>query len=69
MSDQQSYGRSIRATFPPQLVRRLDHWILELDKWRPRSSVIVEAVVFFLDHQQGDGIAAQNESKEVDADN
>ncbi len=68
MSDPKSYGRSIHATFPPLLVRRLDHWILERDKWRPRSSVIVEAVAFFLDHQEGDGIAAQDESKNADAD-
>ena len=68
MSDPRNYGRTVNVTFPPLLVRRLDHWIIERDKWRTRSSVVSEAVAFFLDHHQNVGGGGHNGSEFGDAE-
>ena len=49
MPGSSQYGRSIAATVPRLLVRRLDHWIIDQDPYMTRSSVIGLAIEEFLD--------------------
>ena len=51
MPGSSKYGRSIAATVPPLLVRRLDHWIVDQDSYLTRSSAIERAIEEFLDRQ------------------
>ena len=51
MPGSSQYGRSIAATVPPLLVRRLDHWIVDQDPYLTRSSAIERAIEEFLDRQ------------------
>ena len=44
-------ARTIAATVPPLLVRRLDHWIIDQDPYMTRSFVIGRAIEEFLDRQ------------------
>lgn len=61
MPGSSQYGRTIAATVPPLLVRRLDHWIIDQDPYMTRSSVISRAIEEFLNRQDspsGDGEGA-----------
>ena len=45
------YGRQVGIIFPPALVRKLDHWIIDEGQYRSRSAVVTEAVTLFLKTQ------------------
>ena len=51
----QKYGRQVGLVLPPDLVRRLDKYIVANDKYTSRSRVVADAIVQFLaDHDQPD---------------
>ena len=49
------YGRQVGLVLPPDLVRRLDKYIVANDKYTSRSKVVADAIVQFLaDRDQPD---------------
>lgn len=52
MPESDQYGRTVSATLPPLLVRRLDYWVVDQMPRRTRSSVIAIAIEEFLDRQE-----------------
>lgn len=43
------YGRQVGIVLPPELVRRLDRYIVENDNHTSRSKVVAAAIAQFLD--------------------
>ena len=62
MPGSSQYGRSIAATVPPLLVRRLDHWIVDQDPYMTRSSVIGLAIEEFLNRQDSSSDGSKDAS-------